>query len=121
MTDLTTKTAQSLHAEWCRHMWKRGWHGPLDKRTNKYDAKLVSWSSLPVTRQQEYLAMAKAVLPEIEKEFGKAIAEARLDEHKRCCVCCTRGYGDDGWSRRCSDRVSLEETLRDRCLEELKK
>ncbi len=69
---------------------------------------------------REYLATAKAVLPKIEKEFGKAIAEARLDEHKRCCVSCTRGYGDDGWSRKCSDRVSLEETLRDRRLEELK-
>ena len=140
MTDLTTKAAQSLHVEWCRQMREKGSHAPgkcpkaLEKlfvkrriegeHCNKrnpicpdLDHGLSPWHDLPFYRRDEYLSTAKAVLPEIDQ----AIAEARLDEHKRCCVRCTRGYGDDGWSRKCSDRVSLEETLRDRCLEELRK
>ncbi|KKL94162.1 hypothetical protein LCGC14_1867400, partial [marine sediment metagenome] len=30
MTDLTTKTAQSLHDKWCEQMREKGWHGPLE-------------------------------------------------------------------------------------------
>ena len=89
MTDLTTKTAQSLHAEWCRQMREKGMHGPRDKcpenpsgiliryRTNstanncvcrKQRLILLPWPDLPESRRQEYLATAKAVLPEIVGE-----------------------------------------------------
>ncbi|KKK52491.1 hypothetical protein LCGC14_3104410, partial [marine sediment metagenome] len=114
MTDLTTKTAQSLHDKWCRQMREKGRHGPgtgctyddlqlsivrancNDKigRCKMFHPDLIPWPDLPESHRQEYLATAKAVLPEIDQ----AIAEARLDEHKRRCVSCTRGYGDDGWS-----------------------
>ncbi len=125
--------AQRLHDKWCEHMREKGFHGFLEKcpsspecnlpyyRCEKYRVGICDYALIGTIWQQEYLATAKAALPEIEKEFGKAIAEARLDEHKRYCVSCTRGYGDDGWSRRCSERVSLEETLHDRRLEELGK
>ena len=89
MTDLTTKTAQSLHAEWCRQMWEKGMHGPgtgctyddlqlsivrancNDKigRCKMFHPDLVYWLNLPESRRQEYLATAKAVLPEIVGEL----------------------------------------------------
>ena len=88
MTDLTTKTAQSLHAEWCRQMREKGSHAPgkCPKASEKlfvkrriegehcnkrnpicpdFDHRLSSWHSLPESRRQEYLVTATAVLPEI--------------------------------------------------------
>ena len=89
MTDLTTKTAQSLHAEWCRQMRKKGFHGPAEActeswlsgevstrsaredcksgfdRCRRFHADLIPWPDLPDSRRQEYLSTAKAVLPEI--------------------------------------------------------
>ncbi|KKM03546.1 hypothetical protein LCGC14_1773420 [marine sediment metagenome] len=89
MTDLTTKTAQSLHDKWCEQMREKGWHGPAEDCTEswlsgevatqaarkdcksgfdlcrKFHADLIPWPDLPESRRQEYLATAKAVLPEI--------------------------------------------------------
>ena len=96
MTDLTTKTAQSLHAEWCRQMREKGWHGPKEScthadndeaccetygggseldwfRCDKFHADLLPWPDLPESRRQEYLATAKAVLPEILREVRKQL------------------------------------------------
>ena len=82
MTDLVVRTAQSLHAEWCEQMRKKGFHGPgeecnnyyhrglMPKRSHPKDCtkghpNLIPWPDLPESRRQEYLATAKAVLPEI--------------------------------------------------------
>ena len=87
MTDLTTKTAQSLHDKWCEQMREKGFHGPKedcthhdkgqrtqcsrgmgrDHRCYKFDSNLAPWPDLPESLRQEYLATAKAVLPEIVK------------------------------------------------------
>ena len=109
MTDLVTKTAQSLHAEWCRQMRKKGFHGPKEEctydvapdnpltyqhqrevrysckkeegmkpngdtfpyRCGYYHPHLLPWPDLDESRRQEYLATAKAVLPEIVEEVLK--------------------------------------------------
>ena len=75
MTNLTTKTAQSLHAEWCRQMWKKGFHGPTefcsfacnneDIHCEQFHGYLIPWPDLPESSRQEYLVTATAVLPEI--------------------------------------------------------
>ncbi|KKM90362.1 hypothetical protein LCGC14_1239280 [marine sediment metagenome] len=104
--DLITRTGQSLHAEWCRQMWKKGFHGEKEEctydvapdnpltyqhqrevrysckkeegmkpngdtfpyRCGYYHPHLLPWPDLPEARRQEYLATAKAVLPEIAGE-----------------------------------------------------
>ncbi|KKL68660.1 hypothetical protein LCGC14_2122820, partial [marine sediment metagenome] len=86
MSTLITRTAQSLHAEWCRQMRKKGFHGPDEKcslkdthqftlvvprmmceegksRCPKFHREIIPWPDLPESRRQEYLATAKAVLP----------------------------------------------------------
>ena len=102
MTDLTTKTAQSLHDKWCEQMRKKGWHdlgeacgkskrdsygqeykcGDVYRqgvRTGKkvfckwQHAELIPWPDLPESRRQEYLATAKAVLPEILEEAARLV------------------------------------------------
>ena len=82
MTNLTTKIARSLHAEWCRQMWKKGLHGPNQpcithspsikelceeggRHCAYFRADLIPWPDLPESSRQEYLATATAVLPEI--------------------------------------------------------
>ena len=94
MTDLTTKTAQSLHAEWCKQMREKGFHGPGEECKNYYHRglmpkgshpkdctkghpNLIPWPDLPESRRQEYLATAKAVLPEIEREITLVKSESR--------------------------------------------
>ena len=82
MNNITTKTAQSLHYKWCEQMRKKGRHGPREHcdsceimqhtvyggNCNYFDASICAWPDLPESRRQEYLATAKAVLPEIVGE-----------------------------------------------------
>ena len=111
MTDLTTKTARSLHDKWCEQMREKGMHGPdkrcsrlvrlcpdpglyvtwhcgdsldpanynLDEaRCDQFNSDLVYWLNLPESRRQEYLATAKAVLPEIVGEvFDECVNVSR--------------------------------------------
>ena len=123
MTDLTTKTAQSLHAEWCEQMREKGFHGPDEKcslkdthqftlvvprmlceegksRCPKFHRDLIPWPDLDESRQQEYLATAKAVLPEI---VGEAFGE--------CLTICAEMNALESWA--------AIGNLRDRRLEEL--
>ncbi|KKK66322.1 hypothetical protein LCGC14_2965260 [marine sediment metagenome] len=102
MTDLTTKTAQSLHEKWCEQMREKGWHGPdkdiencTDKnyidgmgayhcQCDKFSPHLTAWDDLFESRRQEYLATAKAVLPEI-------VGEILDDAEKAVCADCRKG------------------------------
>ena len=51
---------------------------------------------------------AKALEELLEEARREARLEARIDEHGKRCVQCTKGYGQDGWFKKCPDRVSLE-------------
>ena len=127
MTDLTTKTAQSLHAEWCEQMREKGFHGPDEKcslkdthqftlvvprmlceegksRCPKFHRDLIPWPDLDESRQQEYLSTAKAVLPEIVGEvFDGVINVIKTEEVFH------------------GDHLAALMNLRDRRLKELKK
>ena len=120
MTDLTTKTAQSLHEKWCEQMREKGFHllescpdcpdrDPYSTVTTPnpiacgfYRGSLIPWPALPESRRQEYLETAKAVLPEI---VGEAFGE--------CLTICAEMNALESWA--------AIENLRDRRLEELKK
>ncbi|KKM92104.1 hypothetical protein LCGC14_1221730 [marine sediment metagenome] len=93
MTDLTTKTAQSLHAKWCEQMREKGWHGPEGECTpregwrcpgrgcHEVHPDIVAWPDLPESRRQEYLATAS----NDEKELVAALLclrDRRLEELK---------------------------------------
>ncbi len=102
MTDLTTKTAQSLHDKWCEQMREKGWHwkdspcrycpdaNPYGTNTipnpcacSFYSPDLIPWPDLPESRRQEYLATAKAVLPEI---VGEVFDEVILASCEWCAA-----------------------------------
>ena len=141
MTDLINKTAQSLHDKWCEQMRERGWHGPdkdiencTDKnyidgmgayhcQCDKFSPHLAAWDDLFESRRQEYLATAKAVLPEI---VGEVFEE--------CVSACAETDGRGTWSNDPDFRWAKTEAeatanylsekilaLRDRRLEELEK
>ena len=155
MTDLTTKTAQSLHAEWCRQMREKGFHGPNEDctydvspdnpltyqhqrevrysckkdegmkpngdtfpyRCGYYHPNLIPWPDLPESRRQEYLATAKAVLPEIvESVFTDA-----MDVVERTKVLHGDHYAAyQATSNNAKELVAALLYQRDRRLEELK-
>ena len=91
MTDLTTKTAQSLHDKWCEQMREKGFHlllpcrdcpdadpystvtRPSPRDCGFYRDSLLPWPDLPESHRQEYLTTAKAVLPEIVGEVLQPI------------------------------------------------
>ena len=122
-TDLTTKTAQSLHAEWCEQMRKKGRHGPREHcdyceimqhtvyggNCNYFDASICAWPDLPESRRQEYLSTAKAVLPEIVGEV--------FDEAWQIAVSYDQKAAWNGAPIAIANEIDL---LRDRRLEELK-
>ena len=119
MTDLRTKTAQSLHAEWCEQMREKGFYGLTDpiggyESHRKFHPDLIPWPDLPESRRQEYLATAKAVLPEIVGEvFEDAAKNLRSisDEMFK--------NGESGYLTVLGAGVMTRQ-LRDRRLEELK-
>ena len=90
-TDLTTKTAQSLHAEWCRQMREKGFHLPEeahDQRNveepgycKRCHPDLVPWVSLNPQIEAGFLATAKAVLPEIVGEAFTENAALYVKQH----------------------------------------
>ena len=148
MTDLTTKTAQSLHDKWCEQMREKGWHGPdglghdfifdasiipcgklvlirpEERRyCDKFHADLIPWPDLPESRRQEYLATAKAVLPEI---VGEILNESKIASALYCGVpknvrhaIEAEGYVQTHWEA--AFAKIIVDALRDRRLEELKK
>jgi hypothetical protein len=154
MTDLTTKTAQSLHAEWCRQMWKKGFHGPdkrcsrlvrlcpdpglyvtwhcgdsldpanynLDEaRCDQFNPDLVYWLNLPESRRQEYLATAKAVLPEIVGEVLQPIQSMVNTQHDDEGLWFRAKTAPEAYLQsKLRELHGIIEKLRDRRLEELK-
>ncbi len=136
LTTLTTKTAQSLHAEWCRQMREKGWHwkdspcrycpdaNPYGTNTipnpcacSFYSTDLIPWPDLHGSRRQEYLSTAKAVLPEIvETIFTDAmdVVEKTKVAHE------FHGSVFHEPSKNGKELVAALLYLRDRRLEELK-
>ena len=133
MTALTTKTAQSLHAAWCRQMREKGWHGPdlncvsceimqqtvYSGNCNDFHIEIIPWPDLHPTRRQEYLSTAKAVLPEIVGELlGECLKIAESCEVTEEAIRTYLSRGD--LIIRTSIAAEIQ-ALRDRCLEEIKK
>ncbi len=130
MTDLVTRVAQSLHDKWCEQMREKGFYGSTDPiggytLHDKFHSGLIPWPDLPESRRQEYLATAKAVLPEIVGEvFDSCIIAV--------CESCYAGHSPNknglhilvraGYrSERIRCTAQAIRALRDRHLEELKK
>ncbi len=149
-TDLTTKTAQSLHAEWCRQMREKGFHGPVEActeswlsgevatqsaredcksgfdRCRRFHADLIPWPDLPESRRQEYLVTAKVVLPEIVGEVFSECARVLTSEQVEAEVkyveasAIVDGNYEHGLVVALARAIKAIRDLRDRCLEELK-
>ena len=137
--DLTTKTAQSLHEKWCEQMREKGFHGPDEKcslkdthqftlvvprmmceegksRCPQFHADFVDWPDLPESRRQEYLATAKAVLPEI---VGEVFDEAGKIARSQIDLAIEGAFGKQSALSKVVVNAIHEE--RNRCLEELRK
>jgi len=150
MSTLITRTAQSLHAEWCRQMRKKGFHGEKEEctydvapdnpltyqhqrevrysctkeegmkpngdtfpyRCGYYHPHLLPWPDLPESRRQEYLATAKAVLPEIVGEAHEDCIDVIRDLNRNLPV---------EFFRLLEQAEKRIRALRDRRLGELKK
>ena len=81
--------AQRLHDKWCEHMREKGFHGFLEKcpsspecnlpyyKCEKYRVGICDYALIGTIWQQEYLATAKAVLPEIERGITLVENESR--------------------------------------------
>ena len=141
MLNLVTKVAKDLHAEWCRQMWEKGWHwkdspcrycpdaNPYGTNTipnpcacSFYSTDLIPWPDLPESRRQEYLATAKAVLPEI---VGEVLNEGKIASALYCGVpknvrhaIEAEGYVQTHWEA--AFAKIIVDALRVRRLEELK-
>ena len=143
MINLITGTAQSLHDKWCEQMREKGRHGPdglghdficdatlipcgklvlvrpEERRyCYRFHADLIPWPDLPESRRQEYLATAKAVLPEIVGEVLKeAVRACERVSSDPPVGDATEADGFMGGCHECEDEILK---LRDRRLKELK-
>ena len=93
-----------------------------EARCDQFNPDLVYWLNLPESRRQEYLATAKAVLPEI---VGEVLNESKIASALYCGVpknvrhaIEAEGYVQTHWEA--AFAKIIVDALRARCLEELK-